>query len=424
MDKKDKCYQAYLEILHKELVPAMGCTEPIAIAYAAAIARDVLNDEVREITVRASGNIIKNVKSVVVPNTGGRKGIKAAAAIGYVAGNAKDDLEVIAHVSTEQLCQFEEFLKVIPINVEHIDSESSLDITILVTGSQHTCKVRIAREHCNVVLTERDGECLYQNGCQIVLEKDSCYDELSMQGIYDFAENVDIMDVKDVLERQISCNMAIAKEGLRQSYGASISSILLSTYGNNLQTRAKAMAAAGSDARMSGCELPVIILSGSGNQGMTASIPVIVYAKELNISNDQLYRALLISNLMTVHQKLQIGRLSAYCGVVAAGAGAGAGIAYLLGCTYEQICAVFTNALAIPSGMICDGAKPSCAAKIATAVDAGIMGAQMVIRGKSFHSGEGIVCQNVEATIANVGRLASRGMKDTDEEIIQMMIEN
>ena len=245
-----------------------------------------------------------------------------------------------------------------------------------------------------------------------------------MRGIYDFAVHADIEDVKAVLDRQISCNMAIAQEGLRQSYGASISSILLSTYGNNLQTRAKAMAAAGSDARMSGCELPVIILSGSGNQGMTASIPVIVYAQELNISRENLYRALLISNLMTVHQKLRIGRLSAYCGVVAAGAGAGAGIAYLLGCTYEQICAVFTNALAIPSGMICDGAKPSCAAKIATAVDAGIMGAQMVIRGKSFHSGEGIVCQNVEATIANVGRLASRGMKDTDEEIIQMMIEN
>lgn len=424
MDKKDKCYQAYLKILHKELVPAMGCTEPIAIAYAAAIARDILADEVKEITVQASGNIIKNVKSVVVPNTGGRKGIKAAAAIGYVAGNAKADLEVIANVSDEQLNQLDVFLKEIPILVEHVDSDSSLDITIAAKGCQHTCKVRIAREHCNVVLTERDGKCLYQNGCQIIMEHDECYDELSMLGIYDFAEHVDIEDVKDVLDRQIRCNMAIAQEGLRQSYGASISSILLSTYGNNLQTRAKAMAAAGSDARMSGCELPVIILSGSGNQGLTASIPVIVYARELNISNEQLYRALLISNLMTVHQKLQIGRLSAYCGVVAAGAGAGAGIAYLLGCTYEQICAVFTNALAIPSGMICDGAKPSCAAKIATAVDAGIMGTQMVIRGKSFHSGEGIVCQNVEATIANVGRLASRGMKDTDEEIIQMMIEN
>lgn len=424
MDKKDKCYQAYLKILHKELVPAMGCTEPIAIAYAAAIARDILDDEVKELVVRASGNIIKNVKSVVVPNTCGRKGIQAAAAIGYVAGNAKADLEVIANVSAMQLEQLDVFLKEVPIKVEHIDSDSSLDITILAKGIQHTCKVRIAREHCNVVLTERDGKCLYQNGSQIFIEHDECYDELSMQGIFEFAEHVDIEDVREVLDRQISCNMAIAQEGLRQSYGASISSILLSTYGNNLQTRAKAMAAAGSDARMSGCELPVIILSGSGNQGMTASIPVIVYAKELNISEEQLYRALLISNLMTVHQKLQIGRLSAYCGVVAAGAGAGAGIAYLLGCTYEQICAVFTNALAIPSGMICDGAKPSCAAKIATAVDAGIMGTQMVIRGKSFHSGEGIVCQNVEATIANVGRLASRGMRDTDEEIIQMMIEN
>ena len=417
-------YQNYTAILRAELIPAMGCTEPIAIAYAAAIARDVLADEVKKVTVQASGNIIKNVKSVVVPNTGGRKGIAAAAAAGIVAGDAKASLEVIANVSEEQLCQIDAFLKRVPIDIEHVDSDSSLDISIIAASGLHTARVRIVREHCNVVLRERDGQCLYQGDDAVMSSQEDCYDALSMRGIYDFAVHADIEDVKAVLDRQISCNMAIAQEGLRQSYGASISSILLSTYGNNLQTRAKAMAAAGSDARMSGCELPVIILSGSGNQGMTASIPVIVYAQELNISRENLYRALLISNLMTVHQKLRIGRLSAYCGVVAAGAGAGAGIAYLLGCTYEQICAVFTNALAIPSGMICDGAKPSCAAKIATAVDAGIMGAQMVIRGKSFHSGEGIVCQNVEATIANVGRLASRGMKDTDEEIIQMMIEN
>lgn len=422
--KQEQIDAAYLTILKKELVPAMGCTEPIAIAYAAAIARDVLAERVQSVTVQASGNIIKNVKSVVVPNTWGRKGIAAAAAIGIVAGDAAANLEVIANVSEQQRQAFEQFLKEVPVRIEHIDSESSLDITILLTGEQHQARVRIVREHCNVVLRERDGQCLYHNEGVVKSVIDPCYEVLSMRGIYDFAMNVEIDAVSELLDRQINCNMAIAQEGLRQGYGASISSILLSTYGNNLQTRAKAMAAAGSDARMSGCELPVIILSGSGNQGLTASLPVIVYAQELKLSKEKLYRALLISNLMTIHQKLQIGRLSAYCGVVAAGAGAGAGIAYLLGCNYEQICAVFTNALAIPSGMICDGAKPSCAAKIATAVDAGIMGAQMVIRGKSFHSGEGIVCQNVEETIANVGRLASRGMKDTDEEIIQMMIEN
>ncbi len=402
----------------------MGCTEPIAIAYAAAIARKVLADEnVKLLKVLASGNIIKNVNRDVVRSTQGRKGIAAAAAAGYLVGNADARLEVLAQVTNDQLVMLDEFLRHVPIEIEHIDEGNALDITIVAISEQHQVKVRVAREHSNIVMIEKDGQCLHQGSCA-QQETTTSMAAMTMEEIYDFAMSVELEDVQSLLQRQIDYNMAIAKEGLRKAYGASISATLLSIYGNNLQTRAKAMAAAGSDARMSGCELPVIILSGSGNQGMTASIPIVVYAEELNISKPTLYRALLLSDLMTLHQKQEIGRLSAYCGVVCAGAGAGAGIAYLLGCDYERICQAFVNALAITSGMICDGAKPSCAAKIAAAVDAGIMASQMVIRGRCFHSGEGLLCSDIEQTVANVGRLASRGMRNTDEEIIQMMIEN
>lgn len=422
MDRNDPRYRDYLAVLERELVPAMGCTEPIAIAYTAALARRVLERPAQRVLVSASGNIIKNVKSVVVPNTGGKKGIAVAAAVGVVAGDPDRGLEVISDVTPEQLEQLERFLAAVPIEVAHAQGENALEVTVTLFADPHYAKVQVVKEHSNVVLIERDGQCLYERGGQAALVYDACYESLSMEGLYDFALTAEIADVQELLERQIAYNSAIAREGLEHPYGAAISSTLLSIYGSSLPVRAKAMAAAGSDARMSGCELPVVINSGSGNQGMTASLPVIEYARELQVSREQLYRALLLSNLSTIYQKIHIGRLSAYCGAVSAGAGAGAGIAYLLGGGFDHVCHTIVNALAITSGIICDGAKPSCAAKIAAAVEAGILGCQMYLRGKQFTCGEGIVCRDIEETIKEVGHLAREGMKETDQEIITMMM--
>lgn len=424
MEKSDICYQSYVEILKKELVPAMGCTEPIAIAYAAALAKKHFDAAVESVDIYCSGNIIKNVKSVTVPNTHGRKGIEVAAAIGIVAGNCDKELEVIKTVSEEQIIEMETFLKDVPIRVHHTPCDCALELYIVVRHGSDYVKVKIMNEHANVVLIEKNGEVIFDKGNALFITKGDAYTHLSMSKIYEFALSVDIEDVKEVLERQVRYNSAIAQEGLKHAYGANIASILLSTYGDSVPVRAKAMAAAGSDARMSGCDLPVIINSGSGNQGMSASLPVIEYAKDLKASDEQLYRALVISNLSTLYQKIHIGRLSAFCGAVSAGAGAGAGIAYLLGGDFRHISHTIVNALAIASGIICDGAKPSCAAKIATAVDAGIIGCQMYNQGKQFYCGEGIVCQNIEETIEGVGILAREGMKETDDEIIKMMIKS
>lgn len=424
MEKNDVRYQAYIDVLEKELVPAMGCTEPIAIAYTAAVARRTLGQQAERVLVQASGNIIKNVKSVVVPNTGGRKGLETAAAIGIIAGDPDKSLEVISNVTEEQIKELEPFMELVPIKVEHVISENALEITVVVYHGMEYAKVKVAREHSNVVLVERNGQVLYERGGQAAVSYDEAYELLTMEGIYDFAMTVDIPDIEKVIGRQIEYNSAISEEGLRNAYGADISMVLLKTYGNSIENRAKAAAAAGSDARMSGCELPVIINSGSGNQGMTASLPVLEYARELHAPKEKLYRALVLSNLATIYQKIHIGRLSAYCGAVSAGAGAGAGITYLLGGDLEHICHTIVNALAITSGIICDGAKPSCAAKIAAAVDAGILGHHMYREGKEFSHGEGIVGRNIEETIRHIGLLAQKGMKGTDEEIIDMMIHN
>lgn len=423
MKQEDARYEAYVRILKKELIPAMGCTEPIAIAYAAAVAKDVLQQDVIEhVDIYASGNIIKNVKSVCVPNTGGRKGIEAAAAIGIIAGNKDAKLEVIAHVEEKDIQKLAEFLADTQIEVHHVCSSCALKISVVLQGKQHQVQVTIAQEHTRIVHIQKDEEVLLHIDEVEEKQEDTDYQLLSMEGIYAFAQTVELSQIRDILKRQIEYNSRIAQEGLEKGYGANIAKVLLTTYGDQVAVRAKAMAAAGSDARMSGCELPVIINSGSGNQGMSASLPVIEYAKELAACEDQLYRALLISNLTTIYQKLRIGRLSAYCGAVSAGAGAGAGITYLLGGDYDHICHTIVNALAITSGIICDGAKPSCAAKIASAVDAGILGGEMYRAGKQFYHGEGIVARNIEETIACVGQLAKEGMKETDEEIIQLMI--
>ena len=423
MKKEDVKYGAYVQILKEELVPAMGCTEPIALAYAAAKAREILGSIPDKVVIEASGSIIKNVKSVIVPNTNHLKGIPAAATAGIIAGRAEKELEVIAQVTESEIEQMKQFLQTADIKVVHADNGITFDIIVSVYKGSSYAKVRIANYHTNIVLMEKDGEVLYE--IAVEGEKEEGLTDrnlLNMKDIWDFAMTVDVKDIKETLDRQIAYNTAIAEEGLRGDYGANIGSVLLDTYGDDIRTRAKAKAAAGSDARMNGCEHPAIINSGSGNQGMTSSIPVIEYAKEFDADEDTLYRALALSNLVTIHQKTGIGRLSAYCGAVSAGAGAGAGIAYLCGGGYEEVIHTVVNALAIVSGIVCDGAKASCAAKIASAVDAGILGYNMYKRGQQFYGGDGIVTRGVEETIQNVGRLGKQGMKETNEEIIKIMV--
>lgn len=426
MRREDPCYGTYVEILKRELVPAMGCTEPIAIAYCSAKARAVLGCLPERVRIDVSGNIIKNVKSVIVPNSGGRRGIEAAAAIGIVAGKEELELEVLSQVTQEQKEALPGYLEKTPIAVYPLESDYLLDIIVTVAGGGSEARVRIAREHTNIVEIRKDGAVLFEKDADETPEDENApdYDLLTIEKIYDFAVTADLEDVKEVLDRQIDYNTAIADEGMRGDYGANIGRILMKEYGDCIENRAKARAAAGSDARMNGCELPVVINSGSGNQGMTASLPVIEYARELNADQEQLYRALLLSNLVTLHQKTGIGRLSAYCGAVSAGAGAGAGIAYLYGGDLEVIAHTLVNALAITSGIVCDGAKASCAAKIAVAVDTGIMGYKMYKNGKQFYGGDGLVAKGVENTIRNIGRLGKEGMKETDKEIIRIMTED
>lgn len=423
MKKTDEKYIAYVQILKEELVPALGCTEPIALAYAAAVAREVLGDLPDRVEIGASGSIIKNVKSVIVPNTDRLKGIPAAAAAGIVAGRADRELEVIAEVSPEQIAQMKEFLEHVDISVKHVDHGFTFEIIVTLYKGDEYAKVRIVNYHTNIVLVEKNGKVLKE--IPVAGESEEGLTDrslLDMESIFEFAETVDLEDVRSVLECQIHYNMAIAEEGLRGDYGANIGSVLLASEGDDVRTRAKAMAAAGSDARMNGCELPVIINSGSGNQGITASVPVVVYAKELNVSEEKMLRALVLSNLTSIHEKTPIGRLSAYCGAVSAGAGAGAGIAYLNGGGFKEVTHTVVNALAVVSGIVCDGAKASCAAKIASAVEAGIFGYNMYKHGQQFRDGDGIVQKGIEATLQNVGRLGKEGMKETNEEIIRIMI--
>ena len=414
--------QKYITILEEELVPAMGCTEPISLAYAAALARKTLGVLPKKTQLTVSANIIKNVKSVVVPHTGNLRGIEAAAAAGIIAGDADSELEVLSHVTEAQTAAIREYLKRAEISLRTSDSDFVFDIQVLVSAEGHSAFVRIAGNHTNVIRIERDAQVLLSRDyVQTGQTQQTDRSILNVEDIITFADTVAIEDVREVLDRQIRFNTAIAREGLRGSWGASIGKVLLSAYGDSVHNQAKAMAAAGSDARMSGCELPVVINSGSGNQGLTASLPVIVYAEHLKASQELLYRALLVSNLITIHLKTGIGCLSAYCGATSAGCGAGAGITYLYGGKAREISHTVVNAVAINSGMICDGAKASCAAKIASAVEAGLLGMQMQFQGTEFYGGDGIVVKGVENTINNVGRLARVGMAETDKEIIQIM---
>jgi len=431
MLRTDLEYQKCIKILEEELLPAMGCTEPIAVAYCAALARETLGAQPERVLVEASGNIIKNVKSVVVPNTGNLRGIPAAAAAGIVAGKADKQLEVIAEVTDAQKEEIKTYLQTMPIDVQVAEGDLIFDIVITVYKGESYAKVRIANFHTNVVLVEKDGQVISSQ--EVQQDSDEGLTDrsfLTVEKILDFADSVEIEDVKSLLDVQIAYNMAIAEEGLKNSYGANIGSVLLKAgedvmnMGGEcaLRLKARAMAAAGSDARMSGCELPVIINSGSGNQGITASVPVVVYARAMNVGDEKMYRALVVSNLLGIHQKTPIGRLSAYCGAISAGAAAGCGIAYLKDGSLRAVSHTLVNALAISSGVICDGAKASCAGKIALAVDNGILGYEMYCQEQQFEGGDGIVKKGVENTIASVGRLGRDGMRETDKEILRIMV--
>ena len=425
-------YQSFLNILEEELLPAMGCTEPIAVAYCAAEARRILGAEPEQAVVEASGNIIKNAKSVVVPNTGGLRGIPAAAAAGMVAGVPEQKLEVLSRITPAEQEAIRAFLARTPVEVRLADTGRIFDLTVTVRHGADRVRVRIADYHTNIVLVEKNGRTLYSTpldeGGGAGLTDRSL---LTVERILEFADMVEPADVRPLLERQISCNMAIAEEGLRGDYGANLGSVLLTSQPEVLEAggrsalrlRARALAAAGSDARMNGCELPVVINSGSGNQGITASVPVVVYARGLGLGDEKLLRALTLSNLIGIHLKTPIGRLSAFCGAISAGAAAGCGIAYLLDGSLDAVSHTLVNALAIDSGVICDGAKASCAGKTALAVDNGILGYEMYCQGQQFFGGDGIVKKGVENMIASVGRLGREGMRETDKEILHIMID-
>ena len=419
----EKTMAAYTAILQEELLLATGCTEPIAVAYCAAKLREVLGGKPEEVLAEVSGNILKNVKSVVVPNTDGRRGIDAAIAVGIVAGDADAELQVIANVTEDDVAAIQDYLDATPIKVTCPETPCLLDIFLHGKRDGHTASVRVANNHTNIIYMEKDGAVLLQKPLTANAE-DNLQDKsvLNVKDIITFAETVPLTTIEPIIGRQIRCNTAIAEEGLRNSWGANIGSTLLLA-GDDPETQARAWAAAGSDARMNGCEMPVVICSGSGNQGITASVPVWKYGKLTGADDEKILRAVCLSDLITIHQKTGIGRLSAYCGAVSAGVGAGCGIAWLRGADYDGIAHTLENAVAMISGCICDGAKASCASKIAMGVECGILGYNMYRTGNNFRPGDGIMGADVEDTVHNVGVLAAQGMRETDRVILKIMTE-
>ena len=406
-------------------MPALGCTEPIAIALASAKAREALGAMPEKITAACSGNIIKNAKGVIVPTTGNMKGINTSAILGAVAGDPGLGLEVLSKVGPADLEKTRELLAEGICREELLDTTAKLHILITMEGGGHTALAEIRDEHTNVIRLEKDGVVLFRKEEPVqaaVEEEKSDLDELNLADILDFANTVDLTEIRPTLARQVEYNVRIAQEGMTHVYGGRVGATLLRHYGEDVRIRARAMAAAGSDARMGGCVLPVVINSGSGNQGITCSVPIVVYAKYLGAAEDTMYRALIVSNLVALLQKRGIGRLSAFCGAVCAACGSGAGITYLHGGDYDTIGRTITNTLANVSGIVCDGAKGSCAAKIAASVDAAILAHEMSMDGNTFGAGEGLVKESVEQTIASIGRMAAEGMRETDTEILRIMI--
>lgn len=417
-------YDEYLAILREEIVPALGCTEPIAIAYASAKARSILGKLPEHITVKCSGNIIKNVKAVIVPTTGDMKGIETSAVLGAVGGNPEKKLEVLVDVTDEDLQLTRQLLKQKICSVELLEGVSSLQIIVEMQAGEESSLVEVAFAHTNIVRMEHNGEVLFKKGLTAKNATETDRSLLNLRDIYDFAQAVKLEDVADLMERQVDCNMKIAREGLSNKYGANVGATMLSHYGDDVRNRACALPAAGSDARMNGCVLPVMINSGSGNQGMTVSLPVEVYAQELEVTYDKKIRALVLSNLIAIYQKNELGKLSAYCGAVSAAVGAGAAIAYLNNADYEVIEETIINTLGNVSGIVCDGAKASCAAKIASSVNAAILAYHMASERRGFHNGEGLVKADAEKTLKSYGRMGREGMRATDIEILRIMLED
>lgn len=420
---KSKFYHDFIRILEDELIPALGCTEPIAIAYAAAKARAVLGEMPERIEIQCSGNIIKNVKGVTVPNSGGLVGIDAAAILGALCGNADTELEVLSSVTLEDIARCQELIKAKICTTTLVKDVDNLYIVAVLSAGAHTASVSVVNRHTLISRIEKDGEVIFTKDIAAAQQRNEDYSELNIRNIIDFANDVDIEDIRHIISRQIEMNTAIAEEGIKGTYGAAVGYTLLQVFGDNIRTRACAMAAAGSDARMGGCALPVIINSGSGNQGMTVSLPVIEYAKDLNVSEEKLYRALVLSNLTAIHLKKYIGSLSAFCGAISAASAAGAGITYLFGGGYEEIGYTIINTLGNVGGIVCDGAKASCAAKIASGVHAAIVSHYMGSHARVFRSGEGFVKGDLETTIRSMGYIGRVGMKETDEEILNIMID-
>lgn len=416
-------YKAIIDILKSELVPALGCTEPIAIAFASAKAREVLGDKPEEMLVECSSNIIKNAKSVVVPMTKNLKGIEAAAIVGMLGGNADNKLEVLTTVTEDNILETKKLLQEGFCKTGLLETEEKLHIVVSMKKGNHTSLVELISTHTGITRIEKNGTVIFKEQIEVDHDDRADYSVLNIENILDFANHVDIEEIRPILERQIEFNTKIAKEGMRNSYGVNVGSTLIDVYGDDVKIRAKAMPAAGSDARMNGCELPVIINSGSGNQGMTASLPVIEFGRMLDVPKEKTLRALCISNLVAIYQKSEIGRLSAYCGAVSAAAGAGAGITYLYGGKEEQISQTIVNTLANVSGIVCDGAKSSCAAKIASAVDAAIVATMISLKGQGFLPGDGIVKDTIQKTLDGVVTLAKEGMKETDEVIVKIMLD-
>ncbi len=417
-------WETYLQVLREELIPALGCTEPIAIAYGAAKAREVLGIFPEKMVAECSGNVIKNVKGVIVPTTGNMKGIETSAILGALAGNPAKKLEVLSQVTPEDIEKTRLLLEEKICDVTLAEGVENLYIKITASSGEEWATVTISHSHTNIIEIVKNGEVMYRDdGTGAAAEGKSDRGFLNLKGILQFANQADIGSLKEVLQEQIDMNSQIAEEGMMGDYGANVGKTLLKTYGERVENLAKAYASAGSDARMSGCVLPVVINSGSGNQGLTVSLPVVVYAKELQVSEEKLYRALALSNLVAIYIKSQIGKLSAFCGAVSASCGSGAAIAYLHEAEDQVIADTIVNTLANTSGIVCDGAKASCAAKIASSVDAAIMSYHMASEGNTFYPGDGLVKEDVDKTITSICRMAREGMKETDVEILKIMIE-
>ena len=414
--------QSFITVLRNELIPALGCTEPIAIAYVSAKARDVLGQFPDRMEILCSGNIVKNVKGVMVPNAGGMRGVEIAAVLGVVGGNADRELEVLHEVKSEHIAKAKKLIEEGFFSYTLAEGVANLYISATVYSGEHFARVTVKNHHTYITEIIKDGEYLYQSA-SAKTESETDWSLWSIQGILGFADEADLSQIQDVLERQIELNTAISQEGLENPYGARVGRTLLDCCGEDVRTRAKAKAAAGSDARMGGCSMPVVINSGSGNQGMTVSLPVLEYAKEMNVSQEKLYRALLVSNLVSIYQKHYIGSLSAFCGAVTAACGSGAAITDLCGGDYDAVARTITNTVANAGGIVCDGAKSSCAAKIASAVDAAIMAHHMSMEGRVFQPGEGIVKNDVEETIKSVGYMGRVGMAQTDIEVLGLMMD-